>query len=451
MRFLIIITVILWTVLVNAFIINLQIPQINYRDEIVNYLGDNLWDSDHTSFYSYWFDNGTLREKSYRKYTSFNSWAIRALLEYSISKNDNSTFEEYCLPTVNFLTTFLQDKTNGGFYHWVLENGSQLNMSDWRYNNSVFQIATYQAWALLALIDVYKFTLNTTYIDVYGANVSRFLLNKLWDPFYGGFYAIYLPFYNIYIETYKYSWYEAWLALALMEYYEVTGNTTFMTYANATLDFLTHYLWDNNTGAFIYRSYANGTWESSDRYYLTDQAAALLALVKAVELTGNQSYIDNYFLPALSFAENYLWSAKFQQFFMSYELGAKELDLSIRPSDLSIWLFALVEANQTLKGKNTLIQLLDAAILQMNSNMWDFTHGGFYRKFFINGTLLDSSKWTIEQAIPLFLFTHYLTEFKVDYFTVFLLLGGFAITIGVTIYFHLKFSKNRIFEREKLS
>ncbi|GAH42356.1 unnamed protein product, partial [marine sediment metagenome] len=119
-------------------------------------------------------------ERGLRKYTSFNAWAVRALLQDAISRNDNSTFNTQGLEALNFVMNHLQNSTNHGLYHWVLQNGSLPDKSHWTFNNSVYQIGTYQAWMILAMIEVYNFTLNTTLLD-WSKEIANFLITYLWD------------------------------------------------------------------------------------------------------------------------------------------------------------------------------------------------------------------------------------------------------------------------------
>ena len=151
---LLIIMIVFWTLMINQLQLNTQAINVNstereYRTDIVNFLQSSLWDENYSSFYSYQLNNGSFNVKGLRKFTSFNMWAIRALLQYSKVLDDNTTFNSLGLEALNFILTNSQNKTNGGFYHWVEQNGSLLETSDFNFNNSIHQIGTYQAWVLI--------------------------------------------------------------------------------------------------------------------------------------------------------------------------------------------------------------------------------------------------------------------------------------------------------------
>ena len=434
------ISILSWTLMINELQFNIASRKQDYKEDTVEFLINHLWDQEYSGFYAYIANNVCIPcgAKAPTKYTSFNSWAIRALLQYSISHNDSYIFEEYGLKTLNFVLNNLLNKTNKGFYHWINQNGSLPAEGDLLFNNSVYQIGTYQAWMLITLIEVYKYTLNSTYINVWGKDVANFLITKLWDSEHGGFYSTYIPFYDQIVDFLKYTWYQAWPAIALLDFYEITGNQTYMTYVNNTLDFLINYLLDSNTESFLSQCFENGTVDPNSIFMLTDQAAILLAFSKASNLTGNQTYRDDYLLPILNFTKNYLWNDEFSQFYYDCDKNGENPELYQRPSDLSFCLFALSQVINNLNDTNSFKKIIDYSMKNMITNAWDYNAKGFYRKFFFNGTIADQDKWTIEQTIPLFLFCHYSPEHPISSISFYIFLGIFVGTIVSIIFIYFK-------------
>ncbi|NVM30687.1 MAG: AGE family epimerase/isomerase [Candidatus Helarchaeota archaeon] len=446
---LIVVSIISWIVIINELEYNYLINESNYPKLIVNHLKRELWDSDNSGFYKFHFDNGTISDEGLNKYTSFNIWTVRALLHYEIAHEDDSTFDTHGMDALNFIFNYLQNKTNKGFYHWVYQNGSIPAMGHVMFNNSVLQIATYQAWVLLTITDFYRYTLNETYIDVWGNQTANFLITKLWDSTYGGFYSEYLPFHEEITDRYKYTWYQAWPALALMDYYEITGNETYMTYANTTLNFMITNLWDSNLKGFVFSALENGTINATTEFTLTDQAAAVLALSKATNITGNLTYWNDYLVPLVNFTKNYLWDDECGQFYSACDINGTNPDATNRPSDLSIWLFALSEVIDSLND-TSLEDLLTSSTAHLNSIGWDGVKKAFNRKFFNNGTVINLEKWTIEQAIPLFFYSQYFQEIPTSYILIYVYVPIFAGTIFALAYIYLKFGKKKDLTRKKL-
>ncbi len=404
----------------------------NYKEDSVDFLVDFLWDQEYGGFYSNRFDNASFPERGGDKFTSFNIWAIRSLLQYSVSQNDNSTFEEYGVDALNFIFTYLYNATNKGIFHWVFQNGSLPEMSDTRFNNSIYQIGTYQAWVLITLLEAYEYTGNMTYVNVWGKNLANFLIKTLWDSTNGGFYESFLPYYDLIPFSNKYTWYQAWPALALLNYYEMTGNETMLYYANLTLEFMINYLWNTELGCFIDYCLENGTPTLDSQVTLYDQAAALLTLSELIGITKNQTYTTEYLVPILNFTHTYLWNGEFKQFYAGCDVNKTNVDPTLRPSDLSLWLFALKQSIDLLNNSEIFDvelskNLLSHSISHMIEVAWDKTGKGFYRKIYLNGTLIETEKWTIEQALPIFLFFEY---FPVNYFNFYLISIYLGILIG---------------------
>lgn len=423
---------------------NLIPSNLDYKEDTYNFLTENLWDQENTGFFSSTLLNECCEDSEANKYTSFNIWACRSILKYSIIKDNFSIFENYGLKSLYFILDYLQNSTNKGFYHWVLANGSLPSKEEGDiFNNSIYQIGTYQAWVLLALTEIYEVTLNTTYIDVWGKQIADFLLNKLWDPVNGGFYSIYLPFYDEIIDTQKYTWYQTWPAIALMSLYEITKNETYMIYVNRTLDFIINNLWNNALNAVVVQCLENGTAISDTKITLTDQAAVVLTLSKATNITGNQTYWDDYIEPILNFTTYFLWSTDFGQFHSTIELNGTSPDFINRPSDLSFCLNIFWEIATELDDLY-LCNLLDTSLINMINTAWDDENQGFFRKFFINGTLIDTSKWTIEQAIPLYLFCSHMPEFPINYRNFWLYLSIFLGSLVGLVYLYFKPEKAEI-------
>lgn len=447
---LIIISIISWTGLITELEQKCFIGESNIPESILNSLKTQLWDSTYESYYSYRFVNGTLSERSMQKYTSFNIWGVRALLHYSLMKNDFSIFEDYGFKTLQFLSYYLRNETNKGFYHWTYQNGSLPESGTIYHNNSIAQIGTYQAWVLLTLIDIYSFTGNTSYLTAWGNETANFLIQKFWDPIYKGFYSEYLPIYDINPDPLKHTWYQAWPALALMAYYEITRNETYLLYANATIDFMINNLWDDQIKAFNRRAFENGTIDPLCGFTLTDQAATLLLLTKAAEITGNMGYWNNYIVPILNFTQQFLWDNENGQFYSECDSNGANAVPRNRPSDLSIWLFTLYKVIKSLND-SILERQLGSAITQLISVGWDTNSNAFVREFWNNGTIINSDKWTIEQALPLLLFSYYIWEHSLNVEAICIKTFVYIGTVIVLFYFWKKKPKSLSNEKEKKS
>jgi len=428
----------------------------HYKEDTVDFLVNFFWDPDNGGFFSNRFNNGSFPERGEQKFTSFNIWATRALLYYSIDQKDNSTFENYAVSTLNFIFNNLFNSSNKGVYHWVLQNGSLPDIDDERFNNSVFQIGTYQAWVLITLLEAYEYTGNMTYLSVWGEGIADFLITKLWDSTNGGFYESFLPYYDVIPFTNKYTWYQAWPALALMDYYRITGNETILYYVNLTLQFMINYLWSTELGCFTDYCSENGSQMVDSRVNLYDQAVALLTLSEIVDITKNQTYQADFLLPILNFTHRWLWSDEYKQFYAGCDINKTSFDPTQRPSDLSLWLFALERSVNTLNNSEIFDvalskNLLKQSISQMNKIAWDQKWKGFNRKFYLNGSLIENEKWTIEQALPLFLFCQYfpVNQFNYHLFSVYLciLISGMIFMV----YFYLKPKKTHELKRTGLS
>jgi len=390
----------MFIVFTSCFIVYFIIPPFGLREAVFKFSESNLWDTWQGGFYAYRERGGQIDLEGGRKFASFNSWASLAFLEYMNSTGDTRILNEYVIPGINFMFDYLWNSTNGGIIHWCFQNGSLPLQTDIRFDDAVVQYATYQAWAIRALIKANEFAPNMTYIN-WIKRIANFLITHLWDSSHGGFYIGYFPNRAAIDDTMKYLWYQTWPCIALYESYVLFLNETYRVVANETLNFIISYFWDEGNLGFYTQTYENGTVASTLKT-TTDQGAVLLAITKYLENTGNSSYRDHYLRPTVEFILSHLWNSKTQQFYSECAANGANSSPINSPADISIVVEALLASNCFLDTNLTVIQVSRSAIKTLVSNAWDWKYGGFYRSYdIINKSILVDQKWIIEQVIPL--------------------------------------------------
>lgn len=113
----------------------------------------------------------------------------------------------------------------------------------------------------------------------------EFLISNLWDPINKGFN-------DSDALTAKKSTFDNMLMLStFLNFYSIEPKQTYLTYAEDIFNFAYKYLWDNDTQAFLSYCEYDGS-NPSPQLNSTDNALAIIALLKLYEITTNQTYLD---------------------------------------------------------------------------------------------------------------------------------------------------------------
>ncbi|MHA1378168.1 MAG: AGE family epimerase/isomerase [Candidatus Helarchaeota archaeon] len=373
-----------------------------YFDDLIKFTLNNLWDKDSRAFLKYQLANGNYDDVGLRTYASLNIWAYFAFKNASDYKNSPLYREKYAIPALEYVINNLLNKSYFGVYHWCYKNGSLPVTGHKYYNDSRNIYSTYQAWITLALLDFYHYTNNETYLN-YANKTVDFLINKLWDPVNYGFYYNYFPN-NESVYSDKYSWYQSWPLEALLKAYEVTNNQSYLYYINKTVDFLDKYFWDDIYGGFYSNSEINGSNVNTDKY-LTNQAGIIISFLSAARILNNQSYITKYIEPTLNFTKYFLWNDSFGQFYSrTNSSGGNPYNLIIT-SEISVMIDAILKYTKDT-GNYTYYNLTTIALNHLVNYMWDLTYYGFYKEFDYNSiSEVTHDKWIQEQSYPLLIFS----------------------------------------------
>lgn len=256
----------LW--LINAYKYSLDLQYLSYANSSLEFLINHLWDDEYHGFFRSCRENGSMIEDIKEVYGQF--WAVAALLEYSKIQNNDSIRINYISPTLEFIFTYLWDPINGGFFDKCYGNGT--------YPDSIKNIFN-QASSIYSLIQIYKFTLNETYLDAYITPSIQFILKFLWDPTYQGFYESCNGTGGNQI-TNKNPTYEAMISWSLLEYAQITSNNTFISeYIVPTINFVNEFLWDSKYGGFYEKCSLIGTPIGTEKWF-NDQFFMIFILSK---------------------------------------------------------------------------------------------------------------------------------------------------------------------------
>ncbi|MHA1356940.1 MAG: AGE family epimerase/isomerase [Candidatus Helarchaeota archaeon] len=128
----------------------------------------------------------------------------------------------------------------------------------------------------------YKYK-NTTLAQ---ANMTiDYLINHLWDSSYHGFND------SDDVNAKKRTYDNMLLIITLLDYNDAESQPEYISFAENTFNFEYNYLWDN--AAKLFRSYSDYTGENpSAQLNSTDNALAVLALLKLYDATNNQTYLE---------------------------------------------------------------------------------------------------------------------------------------------------------------
>ncbi len=378
---------------------NVNLIKIKNPSLIFNTLGftlQNLWYSGGEVFFAYQNQDGTFEELGEEIYPSFNAWSFFSMLEITNLTKNETCYNNYALPSLEFVLNHCLNKTNYGIRHWCFKNGSIPSIGDIEnYNSSTEAITTYQAWTILALLNAYKMTDNASYRDDYAIPMLDFMLTNLWDAENNSFYLEY--YYDGNIDETKNAWYEQWSIISLLEAYDTIGNITYLENANKTLDFLLTYLWDDSFGGFFIDCQKNGSDPTTIKS-IVQQAGGIACITKAVEVLKNYTLIDDYLIPTINFTLNYLWNDEFSQFVTNTSREGIGQYLKIRPSEISFFLKSILEI-----PKNFNLSSHSNYLLKSMKNLIQKTRvqSYFCKEYNLSSGNIDLRKWTIEQVFPL--------------------------------------------------
>ncbi|NVM31154.1 MAG: AGE family epimerase/isomerase [Candidatus Helarchaeota archaeon] len=131
--------------------------------------------------------------------------------------------------------------------------------------------------------DLYYKYKNTT---VYQANLTiDYLISSLWDANYKGFNE------SDAVNAKKRTFDNMLMIITLLEYYDAELKAEYITYAEEIFNFEYNYLWNNQTNLFF--SYCDHDGNNPSTYMnSSDNALAVMALLKLYDATTNQTYLD---------------------------------------------------------------------------------------------------------------------------------------------------------------
>ena len=109
---------------VNLFWI--KSPEVIF--ETLDFTLNNLWSTDKGVFIHHQNADDSYSEEGKRIYPSFNEWGYWAMLE--VSKLKDNYYDNYAIPSLEFILTHLVNKSNYGVYHWCYNNGSLPSTDD---------------------------------------------------------------------------------------------------------------------------------------------------------------------------------------------------------------------------------------------------------------------------------------------------------------------------------
>ncbi len=302
-----------------------------YIQDMLDILLNSIWDSETKLFFDAVGQNGTttlLGEfKTYEQATSIKA------LAYAYPRIENQTQRSNMLDrmttTVDTMVTELWD-----------EDGAVV--SAYPPENNPVRFALFQALTISALLDAQTQIGGDDYLPKVD-NTLEFLLQKLWDDKYGGFY--YGDF-NETTDTSKDTQSQAIAISGLISAYNQYGNITYLTRARQTAEFALTNLWDSNYRGFYDFADADGTIPDGARTKrIVTQGLMVRALSELYTKDNDNRYID-YINQTISFSMEYLWDPEGGGFFAySTEDGLIVDDsLSKAPNKQFYMILGLMEA-----------------------------------------------------------------------------------------------------------
>ncbi len=112
-----------------------------------------------------------------------------------------------------------------------------------------------------------------------------YLISNLWDSNYKGFND------SDATTAQKNTLDNVLMLINLLDFNSITPNSQYVTYAEEIFNFLYNYLWDNQSNLFLSYSDYDGT-NPSPQLNSSDNALAIIALLKLYEATSNQTYLN---------------------------------------------------------------------------------------------------------------------------------------------------------------
>ncbi|MHA1300471.1 MAG: hypothetical protein ACTSO9_13715, partial [Candidatus Helarchaeota archaeon] len=344
------------------------------------------YDDANSGFYSI---NGTDLNKS----SEDNFFTIISIVDFISSTGLNLAIDweqftysqillNFSIDTLNFLVNNLSvgNSTFRGFVTYGNYNGSYIsNLTQCKDN----------AWAIIALHELYDLTKNTTYLDI--ANATWNYLNyTFWDNYSGGYNST-----NATTQESK-SLYDNLLAiLANLEiannsYYNQTIRDKAFDLANYTLNKTVSKLWDTNIYGFY--SEFNDSWQilhNIDEKSTIINSLAILTLIKYLEQYPNDINNNTYrakINQTSEFMLNYLWDSGYLGFFSYYNnsLGITNTNKTLKANS-----FAILAFSELYSFTNNYTHYINAEKCSffLNTYFWrpDYGAGDFANKSSIYG------------------------------------------------------------------
>ncbi|MHA1378729.1 MAG: hypothetical protein ACTSRG_10140 [Candidatus Helarchaeota archaeon] len=295
--------------------------------------------------YGFYTANGTNLNKT----SEDNFLAIITLSEFVSSTGLNiginwsqiaydQILTNYSIDSLNFLLNNFSfgNSTIRGFVTNGNYNGSQISNETTCKDN---------AWAIIALHELYDLTKNTTYLDI--ANATwKYLNTTFWDSINSG--------YNSTNDTAQQTknLYDNFLAIlanlkiASNNYYNQTIRNKALELANFTLNRTVSLLWDSSIYGFF--SDFNYTWQplhNIDEKSTIINSLAILSMIKYLELYPNDVNNNTYYNrinQTTEFMLNNLWDSGYLGFFSYYNasVGINNTNKTLKDNSFAILAFS---------------------------------------------------------------------------------------------------------------
>ena len=253
------------------------------------------------------------------------------------------------------------------------------------------------------------------------AHGIQFLLDKLWDPEFGGWHGSVYPDGKLAGEQRKIST-QAYTLVGLLEYHRLTRDTAVLERVLESYELLEHHAWDGQRLGY-YES-CNRDWTPrSTRKTLCVQLAVFSAVLSLYRLTGEGVYLERLRQLADLIAAR-MRDRRHRTALEIFDANWVYQALPMRD---------MIEVGHNLKAGRLLLELYELTGDQAHygpakelidysvAHGWDARHDGFYYNLYRNGLVARGDKgwWGESEGIPALLLLHKLSGERIylDYFT----------------------------------
>ena len=270
---------------------------------------------------------------------------------------------------------------SGGYYAEASSDWSQVTNNGFTFPGNSF-IAR-------GFLQLYQRTGNSTYMT-WAKSLANTLMDKAWDKVNHGFYA-----------TYDDTWSPTTCNQPLQEnadfvhvslyLYASTGNTTYYTWANQTMNFIMSKFHDSTYGGTYYEwDPCSQTVSDSNKYLELSLGAFAWAAMSWYQYSRNSTALK-WSGEAISWMRDYLWNATYGGYMTSTDRTGTVNNYYYYPN-VELWGMTGILEYYAQTGNSSVLSWAEDGLNHISSKMWDEQYGGWYRKLNGDNTVNEDTK-----------------------------------------------------------